>query len=76
MKTPASKAVRKHFSARAYEEHVCAALAALCRNLSEPVHRDRFFAKFAEDEFAKLERLVELHVQCVGNSLPGASKPP
>lgn len=61
MKTPSSKTFKKHFSERQFEEFTISILASLARHLREVVHQERFFRKCSEDNFAKLERLVELH---------------
>ncbi|KNC86173.1 hypothetical protein SARC_01651 [Sphaeroforma arctica JP610] len=46
-----------------YEEHVCSVLNSLLRNIRDSTLRNRLLNKFVEDNFAKVERLIELHLQ-------------
>ncbi|KAF9311623.1 hypothetical protein BG003_007193 [Podila horticola] len=55
------KKAYKSFSEVAEEEHIIGILASLVRNLPlESGHRLRVVRKFAEDDYAKLERLLDL----------------
>ncbi|KJE96474.1 hypothetical protein CAOG_06797 [Capsaspora owczarzaki ATCC 30864] len=46
---------------RQFEEHICTIVAGLFRSLPAGVARNRLLNKFMEADFAKCERLVELH---------------
>ncbi|XP_065185882.1 beta-catenin-like protein 1 [Sycon ciliatum] len=59
MKTPKKK-VRKGSSRNEHEEHVCTIVASLFRNLTANT-RQRLFNKFKENDYEKIDRLVELH---------------
>eukprot|EP00050_Salpingoeca_kvevrii_P003675 m.230660 g.230660 ORF g.230660 m.230660 type:complete len:589 (-) comp10868_c0_seq35:168-1934(-) len=61
MKTPSNKLRKANLSETEYEEHVCTIIAALLRHL-EGNDRDRVLAKFVEANFAKVDRLAELHM--------------
>jgi len=60
MKTP-SKTKRKGHTAEMHEEHVCSIIASLLKNSTSAEFRRRILTKFVEQDYAKLERLLELH---------------
>ena len=60
MRTPSSN--KGQFSKAAFEEHVASILASLMRSLGDQALVDRLLRKFVEQDFAKLERLVDLHL--------------
>ena len=47
-------------SEQEYEEHVCSIIASLFRNVQGPF-RDRIISKFVENDYEKVDRLMELH---------------
>lgn len=60
MKTPNSKKL-KVFTETEFEEHICSIVASLFKYLQEGEHQNRLLRKFVESDYAKIERLVELH---------------
>ena len=64
MKTP-SRGKRSGISAKDHEEHVVNILASLVRNLSaenvDAGMKGRLLTKFVENDYEKVDRLVELH---------------
>eukprot|EP01134_Creolimax_fragrantissima_P000266 CFRG0266T1 len=46
-----------------FEEHVCGVINSLLRNIHDSALRARLLNKFVEEDFAKVERLIELHEQ-------------
>lgn len=60
MKTP--EKVKKAGNSKEFEEHVASILASLLRNLKDDLTKARVLHKFMESDFAKIERLVELHI--------------
>eukprot|EP00039_Didymoeca_costata_P001320 m.51552 g.51552 ORF g.51552 m.51552 type:complete len:557 (-) comp10739_c0_seq2:92-1762(-) len=61
MITPGGKR-KKMFSTAEFEEHVCSIIASLFKFLEDGVHKQRLLRKFIENDFEKMERLVELHL--------------
>lgn len=61
MKTP-KKGKQRLISIESYEEHICSIIASLLRNCKGS-QRQRLLAKFAENEYEKIERLLELHLK-------------
>lgn len=59
MKTP-KKAKRKGLTVQEHEEHTVSIIAAILQHASSQF-RGRVLSKFEENEFEKVERLVELH---------------
>ncbi|KAK2718224.1 beta-catenin-like protein 1 isoform X2 [Artemia franciscana] len=59
MKTP-KKSKLKGLLAEEFEEHVLSIIANIFRHCQGP-QRQRLLAKFAENDFEKVERLMELH---------------
>ena len=57
MKTPKSK--RNGLSEKEIEEHICSIVASLFRNASG-LTKDRVIGKFTENDFEKVDRLMEL----------------
>jgi beta-catenin-like protein 1 len=74
MKTPGGKKL-KVFTETEFEEHICSIVASVFKYLEEGEHQNRLLKKFVESDYAKIERLVELHnlylgkVQAVEESL-------
>lgn len=62
MHVPSSKSARKNYSESETEEHVCAIISSLLKNLQDPVHVQRVLCKFVEQDGSKTDRLAELHV--------------
>jgi len=60
MKTPSSKKL-KVFTETEFEEHICSIVASIFKYLGEGEHQNRLLRKFVESDYAKIERLVELH---------------
>lgn len=60
MKTPSAK--KKIFTKVGFEEHVVSIIASLFGNLNTDGSLDRVLRKFIEQDYAKIERLVELHL--------------
>mmetsp|Transcript_17914 Transcript_17914/g.46800 ORF Transcript_17914/g.46800 Transcript_17914/m.46800 type:complete len:583 (+) Transcript_17914:161-1909(+) len=66
MKTPpAGKGWRRVADAE-FEEHTVSIISSLLRTLRNEAHSARVLKKFVEADFAKLERLVELHLKYLG----------
>jgi len=61
MKTPGGKH-RKVATQGDYEEHVCSIMASLFKFLEDGTNLHRLLRKFIENDYAKVERLVELHI--------------
>eukprot|EP00123_Amoebidium_parasiticum_P014969 comp22722_c0_seq1/m.35338 comp22722_c0_seq1/g.35338 ORF comp22722_c0_seq1/g.35338 comp22722_c0_seq1/m.35338 type:complete len:557 (-) comp22722_c0_seq1:67-1737(-) len=59
MKTP--KRGEKGAAESEFEEHVCTVIASLLKNINDSKLRPRILNKFVEDDYAKIERLIELH---------------
>lgn len=59
MKTP-SKNRKKVFTAEEHEEHVVSIIASMLRNCKGQ-QRQRLLSKFTENDFEKVDRLMELH---------------
>ena len=62
MKTPKSR--RGGPSEAEHEEHVCSIIASVLKNTQAAI-RERVMGKFVENEFEKVERLLELHFKYV-----------
>lgn len=65
MKTP-RRGRRKGVSAEEHEEHVVSIVASLMKNCRSGGHRQRLMAKFVENDYEKVERLMELHFKYLG----------
>eukprot|EP00041_Stephanoeca_diplocostata_P010326 m.164034 g.164034 ORF g.164034 m.164034 type:complete len:608 (+) comp18111_c0_seq41:148-1971(+) len=64
MKTPhPGKGSKKKFSEADFEEHVCSITSSLLHNIKNEEQELRVLRKFVEKDFAKLDRLVELHLK-------------
>lgn len=66
MKTPSASKSKKLFSQADYEEHTSSIVSVLLTNLTLGGHEQhalRVLRKFIENDYAKLERLVELHLK-------------
>lgn len=61
MKTP-KKNKKRLLSADEHEEHVCSIISSMLRNC-KGAQRQRLIAKFSENEFEKVDRLLELHLK-------------
>lgn len=61
MKTP-KKSKKRMISIESHEEHVCSILSTMLRNCKGP-QRQRLLSKFTENDFEKVERLLELHLK-------------
>lgn len=61
MKTP-KKSKKRVISVETHEEHVCSIIASMLRNCKGP-QRQRLLSKFTENDFEKVERLLELHLK-------------
>lgn len=61
MKTP-KKNKKRLLSIEQHEEHVCSIIASMLKNCKGP-QRQRLLSKFAENEYEKVERLLELHLK-------------
>jgi beta-catenin-like protein 1 len=61
MKTP-KKHKKRNLSTDEHEEHVCSIIASMLRNCKGP-QRQRLLSKFTENDFEKVDRLVELHLK-------------
>lgn len=61
MKTP-KKNKKRLISVESHEEHICSMIASLLRNCKGS-QRQRLLAKFAENDYEKVERLLELHLK-------------
>ncbi|CAG5107037.1 Similar to Ctnnbl1: Beta-catenin-like protein 1 (Mus musculus) [Cotesia congregata] len=59
MKTP-SKNRKKIFTAEEHEEHVVSIIASMLKNCKGP-QRQRLLSKFTENDYEKVDRLMELH---------------
>ncbi|XP_034941278.1 beta-catenin-like protein 1 [Chelonus insularis] len=59
MKTP-SKNRKKMFTAEEHEEHVVSIIASMLRNCKGQ-QRQRLLSKFTENDYEKIDRLMELH---------------
>ena len=62
MKTPKSR--RGGTSEAEHEEHVCSIIASVMRN-TQGATRERVMGKFVENDYEKVERLLELHFKYV-----------
>lgn len=61
MKTP-KRNKQRIISMEEHEEHVCSIIASMLRNSKGP-QRQRLLPKFSENDFEKVERLLELHIR-------------
>lgn len=61
MKTP-KKHKKRFANADEHEEHICSIIASLLRNCRGS-QRQRLLSKFSENEFEKVDRLLELHIK-------------
>lgn len=61
MTTP-KKSKKRIISVEAHEEHVVSIIASMLRNC-KGAQRQRLLSKFTENEFEKVERLLELHLK-------------
>jgi beta-catenin-like protein 1 len=61
MKTP-KKNKQRSISAEEFEEHVCSIIASMLRN-SKGSQKTRLHSKFVENDFEKVDRLMELHLK-------------
>lgn len=61
MTTP-KKSKKRIISIESHEEHVISIIASMLRNCKGP-QRQRLLSKFTENEFEKVERLLELHLK-------------
>lgn len=61
MTTP-KKSKKRVISIESHEEHVTSILSSMLRNCKGP-QRQRLLSKFTENEFEKVERLLELHLK-------------
>ena len=55
----------KGYDGNEEEAHVISIISSLFKNVGPGVNRDRLLAKYSENEFEKVDRLVELHFQYV-----------
>lgn len=62
MKTPRSKNKKRVISIEEHEEHVLSIIASMLKNCKGS-QRQRLLSKFTENEFEKVERLLELHLK-------------
>uniref|UniRef100_A0A6B2EE94 Beta-catenin-like protein 1 n=1 Tax=Phlebotomus kandelakii TaxID=1109342 RepID=A0A6B2EE94_9DIPT len=61
MKTP-KRNKKRLLGTDEYEEHVCSIIASMLRNCKSG-QRQRLLAKFTENDFEKVERLMEFHLK-------------
>lgn len=61
MKTP-KRNKKRLLSIESHEEHVCSIIASMLKNCKGP-QRQRLVSKFSENEYEKVERLIELHLK-------------
>ena len=61
MQTP-KKNKKRILSTDEHEEHVCSIIASMLRNCKGP-QRQRLLSKFTENDFEKVDRLLELHLK-------------
>lgn len=61
MTTP-KKSKKRVISVESHEEHVLSIISSMLRNCKGP-QRQRLLSKFTENEFEKVERLLELHLK-------------
>uniref|UniRef100_A0A1B0D9P9 Beta-catenin-like protein 1 N-terminal domain-containing protein n=1 Tax=Phlebotomus papatasi TaxID=29031 RepID=A0A1B0D9P9_PHLPP len=61
MKTP-KRNKKRLLGTDEYEEHVCSIIASMLRNCKSG-QRQRLLAKFTENDFEKVERLMEFHMK-------------
>ncbi|EDW34482.1 GL22278 [Drosophila persimilis] len=61
MKTPKRNKLRL-LSADEHEEHVSSVIASMLRNC-KGTHRQRMLSKFSENDYEKVDRLLELHLK-------------
>lgn len=61
MTTP-KKSKKRVISIESHEEHVTSIISSMLRNCKGP-QRQRLLSKFTENEFEKVERLLELHLK-------------
>lgn len=60
MKTPRNK--QRILSSEEYEEHVCSIISSMLRN-TKASQKQRLLSKFVENDFEKVDRLMELHLK-------------
>eukprot|EP00038_Savillea_parva_P010860 m.193312 g.193312 ORF g.193312 m.193312 type:complete len:601 (-) comp18896_c0_seq1:31-1833(-) len=63
MKTPSGGKGWRRIPEAEYEEHTVSIVSSLVRTLRDPALAMRVLRKFVESDFAKLERLIELHIK-------------
>jgi beta-catenin-like protein 1 len=61
MKTP-KKNKKRSLSTEEYEEHLCSIISSMLRN-TKGGQKQRLLAKFVENDFEKVDRLMELHLK-------------
>lgn len=61
MKTP-KKSKQRLLSADEHEEHVCSIISSMLRN-TKAAQKQRLLSKFVENDFEKVDRLIELHLK-------------
>lgn len=61
MKTP-KRNKKRLLSIESHEEHVCSIIASMLKNCKGP-QRQRLISKFSENDYEKVERLIELHLK-------------
>lgn len=61
MKTP-KKNKKRSLSTEEYEEHLCSIISSMLRN-TKGSQKQRLLAKFVENDFEKVDRLMELHLK-------------
>lgn len=62
MKTPRRSKKQAALSTDQHEEHVASIIASMLRNC-KGAQRQRLLAKFAENDYEKVDRLIELHLK-------------
>lgn len=61
MKTPKKNKMRS-LSSEEYEEHLCSIISSMLRN-TKGSQKQRLLSKFVENDFEKVDRLMELHLK-------------
>lgn len=61
MKTP-KKNKQRSLSSEEFEEHVCSVISSMLRN-TKGSQKQRLLSKFVENDFEKVDRLMELHLK-------------
>ena len=62
MKTPGGNQRNKVATPAEFEEHVCSIIASLFKFMKDDTSMNRLLRKFMENDYVKVERLVELHL--------------